>query len=289
MTSGSPVGEFLMSRRAAIEPEDVGLADPSRRRRVPGLRREEVAVLAGVSVDYYTKLEQGRVGTVSEQVLDAVETALRLGRLERLHLRSLLNPSGIHTRTVRSITRRARPELISMINALDPVPAVIHGPHLEVLGINRAGALLLDDFQAMPVAERNMARWMFLSPRARVVYRNWAEIAPQMVAVLRAAAISAGAAGDPDDHLAGLVAELATASWEFAAMWADYRLFEHTHGIKEFFHEAVGPMSLRYETLALPGDPGQTVILYTAPPASPSERRLLELGELALRPPVAAG
>lgn len=269
MTTDHPLRDFLTSRRAALEPEAVGLPPARAGRRVRGLRREEVAILAGVSVDYYVKLEQGRAGNVSEQVVQAVERALRLDHLERLHLRALLDPDSIHTRRIPPITMRARPALISMIEALDPVPAVIHGPHLEVLGINRAGVLLLDDFDAMPSDERNMARWMFLSERARVVYRNWDVIAPQMVAILR----NAAAAGS-NDYLSALVDHLTTASDEFARYWADYQLFEHTHGVKLFFNEAVGELRLNYEALPLPADHGQTVIVYTADRGSPSAEKL---------------
>ncbi len=276
VTTDHPLRDFLTSRRAALEPEAVGLPPARAGRRVRGLRREEVAILAGVSVDYYVKLEQGRAGNVSEQVIRAVERALRLDHLERLHLRALLDPDSIHVRRIPPITLRARPALISMIEALDPVPAVIHGPHLEVLGINRAGALLLDDFDAMPSDERNMARWMFLSERAREVYRNWDEIAPQMVAILR----NAAAAGS-NEYLSALVEHLTGASEEFARYWADYELFEHTHGVKLFLNEAVGELRLNYEALPLPADNGQTVIVYTADRGSPSAERLRLMSERA--------
>jgi transcriptional regulator with XRE-family HTH domain len=278
MRTDNALRDFLTSRRAALEPEDVGLPPATAARRVRGLRREEVAILAGVSVDYYVKLEQGRVGNISEQVLEAVERALRLDHLERLHLRALLNPDSIHTRRIPPITMRARPALVSMIEALDPAPAVIHGPHLEVLGINRAASLLLDDFAAMPSNERNMARWMFLSPRARVVYRNWEDIAPQMVAILRNAA-AAGA----NEYLSALVDHLTAASEEFARFWADYRLFEHTHGVKLFFNEAVGDLRLNYEALPLPVDNGQTVIVYSADRGSPSAEKLLLMSSAGAR------
>jgi len=145
------------------------------------------------------------------------------------------------------------------------------------LGINREGKALLDDFDAMPVEERNMARWMFLNPRARIVYRNWEIIAPQMVAILRAAAIE----GVRNDALSAIVGELTVASPEFAHFWTDYRLFEHTYGVKHFFNEAVGEMKINYETLPLPGDNGQTVVVYSADPGSPSEEKLAFLSNWA--------
>jgi transcriptional regulator with XRE-family HTH domain len=271
--------DFLTSRRASLTPEDVGLPPSHSHRRVKGLRREEVAILAGVSVDYYAKLEQGRVGNISEQVLASIEAALRLDELERQHLRSLLSSENVHTPRP-APTVKARPAALAMINALDPVPAVIHGPHLEVLGINHAAKALLDDFDAMPIRERNMARWMFLDPRAKQVYLDWADIAAEMVAILRAAAV----AGVCNDRLVQLVGELSVSSPEFARFWADYRLFEHTHGSKRFFHEAVGEMHLNYEALPLPGDHGQTVIVYTADKGSPSEEKLALLSSWSATP-----
>ena len=279
MHTGRELRDFLTSRRASLTPAGVGLPPSHSHRRVKGLRREEVAILAGVSVDYYAKLEQGRVGNISEQVLASIEAALRLDELERKHLRSLLNPDSVHTPRP-APTVKARLAVLTMIHALDPVPAVIHGPHLEVLGINHAAKSLLDDFDAMPTRERNMARWMFLAPRARQVYLDWADIAAQMVAVLRAAAV----AGVRNDRLAELVGELSMASPEFARFWADYRLFEHTHGIKRFFHEAVGEMRLNYETLSLPNDGGQTIIVYTADKGSPSEEKLALLSSWSATP-----
>jgi transcriptional regulator with XRE-family HTH domain len=266
---GGELRDFLTSRRAALSPQDVGLPAPNTMRRVPGLRREEVAILAGVSVDYYVKLEQGRATNISEQVLHAIERALRLDDLESRHLRTLLHPGSVYTPRIVPAAIRARTAVLSMIHAFD-VPAVIHGPHLEVLGINHAGKALLDDFDAMPIAERNMARWMFLNPRAKFVYLDWDRIAPQMVAILR----NAGGSGIRNDTLTTLVGELTVASPEFARYWADYHLFEHTYGVKRFFNEAVGEMKINYETLPLPGDSGQTVVVYSADRGSPSEEKL---------------
>jgi len=225
------------------------------------------------------KLEQGRVGNISEQVLVSIEAALRLDELERKHLRSLLNADNVHTPRP-APTVKARHAALAMINALDPVPAVIHGPHLEVLGINHAAKTLLDDYDAMPIRERNMARWMFLNPRAKQVYLDWADIAAQTVAILRAAAVD----GVCNDRFVHLVGELSVASPEFARFWADYRLFEHTHGVKRMFHEAVGEMRLNYEALPLPGDHGQTVIVYTADKGSPSEEKLALLSSWSATP-----
>ena len=261
--------EFLRSRRARLRPADVGLTTNGSGRRVAGLRREELAVLAGVSADYYARLEQGRAANVSEQVLAAVADALRLDDLERRHLTTLVRgPASTSSAT----SVRVRPALRSAINALGAVPAILHGPLYEVLAHNSAAAVLLDDFHAMPVAERNMARWMFFNPRARDVYVDWDEIAAQMVAVMRAAG-----AQDGGPRLAALCDDLNSRSREFAAVWADHRVFQHTHGPKRFRHQPVGTMTLNYETMHLPADPGLCLILYTADPGSPSEAKLQEL------------
>ncbi|HEX7302479.1 helix-turn-helix transcriptional regulator [Lentzea sp.] len=265
--------DFLTSRRAALSPEDVGLPAATTPRRVEGLRRAEVAILAGVSVDYYVKLEQGRARNVSEQVFEAVARALRLDDAESRYLASLLQP-----RTAPAVAR-ARPALQSMIRAMD-VPAAIHGPHLEVLGINHAGKALLDDFDAMPAADRNTAKWMFLNPRARVVYRDWAEIAADVVAVLRASPVG--------EELSKIVGDLSTRSAEFAGMWAAYRVSEHQHGVKRFFHEAVGDLRLNWQTLRLPDGLGQTIVIYSADTGSPSKEKLRLLNSWTAQPNGAA-
>lgn len=269
MTKGGELGDFLTSRRAALSPEEVGLPAATTPRRVKGLRRAEVAILAGVSVDYYVKLEQGRAKNVSEQVATAVARALRLDDVESRYFFSLLQAEPSRPAT----TPRARPALQSMIRAME-VPAVIHGPYLEILGINHAGKALLDDFDAMPAEDRNLAKWMFLNPRARVVYRDWTEIAADIVATLRASVIP----GRDNDALSRIVGDLSTRSEEFAAMWADYRLSEHRHGVKRFFHEAVGDLRLNWQTLRLPDSDGQTIVVYSADTGSPSEEKLRLLG-----------
>ena len=262
--------EFLRSRRARLAPADVGLAGARNGRRVVGLRREELAMLAGVSPDYYARLEQGRAKNVSGQVLAAVADALRLDALERDHLIALVKPvtTGADERGL-----RVRPALRQMVAALDPVPAVLHGPRLEVLAVNRAAARLIDDFEAMPASDRNMVRWMFLEPKARRVYPDWSEVAAQMVAILR---VTTGR-DVADRGLAELVDELSTRSAEFARCWADQRLFQHTHGPKRFRHDSVGDMTLNYETIQLAADPRLALIVYTADAGSPSEARLREL------------
>jgi transcriptional regulator with XRE-family HTH domain len=275
MTQTNELREFLRSRRARLAPADVGLATragtATSGRRVTGLRREELAMLAGVSPDYYARLEQGRARNVSEQVLTAVAEALQLDELERRHLIDLVRP--VADNGVTTIPVRARAAVRSMLDALDPVPAVLHGPCLDVVAVNRMGKVLIDDFDAMIPAERNMVRWMFLDPKARQVYPDWSEIAAQLVAILR---VAAGNAAN-EQRLAALVGELTTRSTEFADYWADYQVFQHTHGPKRFHHNAVGVLTLNYETLLFPADPGLSLIVYTADRGSPSAEKLQQL------------
>ncbi|MFG6502283.1 helix-turn-helix transcriptional regulator [Microbacterium sp. P05] len=271
MTSPGELRDFLKLRRAAIDPESVGLPLGPTARRGKGLRREEVAALAGVSVDYYARLEQGRVGNVSDQVLKAIENALGLDSLERAHLRALVGTSR-SSKSAKTRPRKvsARPGLHTLISAIDPLPAILQGPRMEVLAWNRAASILLTDFDAMPSSERNIARWLFLDPSTRTRYPDWEEVASSTVAALRAARDPYA----PDEILERLVGELSVASEEFARYWADYRLFKHGHGKKKIFHEAVGVMELNYETLDVAGSDGQFVSMYAADVGSASEERL---------------
>ncbi|MET0450311.1 MAG: helix-turn-helix transcriptional regulator [Mycobacterium sp.] len=271
MDKAASLRAFLTSRRGAIDPAAVGLPRSTVARRKSGLSREEVAVLAGVSVHYYARLEQGRVGNVSNQVLTAVEDALRLDDLERAHLRTLI--AGGDAPRPTPVKAKARPALRLLLDAMHGVPAILQGPRLEVLATNRAARILVADFDAMPPAERNVARWIFCDPAARVVYPDWDQVAAPVVATLRANLDPR----DPDEELEQLVGELSRASTDFARFWADYQLYEHGHGKKRFFHDAVGVMTLNYETLNVPGRDGVFVSTYTADAGSPSEHRLRTL------------
>jgi transcriptional regulator with XRE-family HTH domain len=262
--------EFLMSRRAALDPRQVGLTASTVPRRKPGLRREEVAVLAGVSVDYYARVEQGRVGNVSDQVITAIADALQLDDLERAHLRTLIAPQPSCPTRRPDAKQRARPALRRLVDAMDPVPTMLQGPRLEVLATNRALRVLLTDFDAMAPSLRNVARWLFLDPAARTVYPQWDQVAPPVAATLRANMTPYAR----DEELEQLVAELTAVSTDFARFWADYRLYEHGHGRKQFFHEAVGAMTLNYETLKVPGDEGWFLSTYAADVGSPSDEKL---------------
>ncbi|MBM9503024.1 helix-turn-helix transcriptional regulator [Actinacidiphila acididurans] len=274
MDNDGSLREFLTSRRARLRPEDVGLPTSPVPRRRPGLRREEVAALAGVSVDYYARLEQGRVGKVSDQVLTAISEALRLDALERRHLRALVESIADGPRTAvrpRNEGRQAaRVGLRELVASLDPLPAMVQSRRMDVLALNNAAKVLLTDFDRIPARDRNIVHWLFTDPQARTRYPDWDDVAGDTVAALR----SARDPRFPDQELERLVGELSVASPEFAARWADYRLFQHSHGSKRFFHETVGILELRYESFAVPGIEGQTLTIYTAPRGSAADDKL---------------
>jgi transcriptional regulator with XRE-family HTH domain len=275
MDRSTELREFLRSRRARLEPPDVGLPWRIGSRRVAGLRREELALAAGVSVDYYTRLEQGRAKNVSDQVLNALAGVLRLDDLERAHFRDLARPTDNFraSGTAPAASPKASASTRAMVEALDPTPALLHGPMLEILAINRMGAILFDDFDSMPRRERNLARWTFLNPRAREVYVKWEVVAAQMVAILRRAA---GVRGD-SPALNELIGELSVASPQFARWWADHAVFQHTHGPKTLHHGLVGDLEVQYQSLILPQEPDQYVVVYTALPGSPTAEKLAVL------------
>ncbi|MFE4257579.1 helix-turn-helix transcriptional regulator [Streptomyces sp. NPDC056883] len=297
----SDLRDFLRSRRARIGPEEVGVAAHPGRRRVPGLRREEVAQLAGVSVDYYTRLEQGRTLHVSDEVLDAVARALRLDATERSHLFDLARPQrapgpGRAARAAAGAPgpadaagpQRVRAGLYRVLDALeDGTPAMIMGRRLEVLAANRLAEALYADFGAAAPHTpesgtpgrrgRNLARFLFLDPAARGLFADWEGAARAAVAALR---FYAGRHPyDPD--LSPLVKELGALDGDFRRWWAGHDVLEHTHGTKRFRHPGVGELALEYESFAFPDDPDQMLYLYTAEPGSPSDEALRTLASRA--------
>jgi transcriptional regulator with XRE-family HTH domain len=273
MPDRSEIAEFLQSRRARLQPEDVGVPSTGERRRVPGLRRSELAQLAGVSVEYYTRLEQGRAGNVSDMVIDAIAQALRLDATERTHLTDLLRPQPAARRRRRSSPQRLRPGVVQLLNSISS-PAFVLGRRMDVLAANRMARLLLTDFDALPGPERNMARWIFLGDEARELYPDWETVARETVAMLR---FDAGRHPD-DPELSELIGELSMKSPAFAGWWATHDVTERTFGTKDYRHPVVGELSIRYEALRLPDDPDQLLIAYTTEAGSPSERamRLLD-------------
>ncbi|MDX6316291.1 MAG: hypothetical protein QOF44_5755 [Streptomyces sp.] len=260
--------EFLRSRRARITPEEVGLSPQPGTRRVPGLRREEVAQLAGVSVDYYVRLERGRGVNVSESVLDALARALRLTDTERSHLFAVARPTRARHRPM--APQRVRPGLYRMLETLTEIPAMVIGLRMDVLATNRLARALLVDFDALPHRERNMARFLFLDEAARELYVDWEATARGTVASLH---LYAGR-NPHDPHLAELIGELSLRDRDFRRWWADHDVLLRTHGAKRYHHPVVGDLVLDYEALTPTGDPDQTLGLHTAEPGSPSEQAL---------------
>jgi transcriptional regulator with XRE-family HTH domain len=266
----SEVREFLTSRRGRITPEEAGVTAYGERR-VPGLRREEVAVLAGVSVDYYTRLERGNLSGVSEGVLEALARALQLDEAERAHLFDLARAAqpAIPTRRRRR-TQRVRPGVQRMLDALTGAPAFVSNGRLDILASNRLGRALYSELFEGPDQPPNTARFTFLDPRAVDLYVDWERVANEVVAILRS-----GAGRDPYDRdLSDLVGELSTQSETFRKLWAGHNVRIHDTGTKNFHHPVVGDLSLTYETTQLSADTGLTMFAFTAEPASRSEEGL---------------
>jgi transcriptional regulator with XRE-family HTH domain len=272
MDQNGELGDFLRSRRARLRPEDAGVAFSGGARRVPGLRREEVARLAGVSTDYYARLEQGRHPYVSETVLEAVARALRLDDIERGYLFELARPRtpGPDRRRPARVPR-VRPAVHRMLDVLDGVsPALVINHRNDVLAANPLAQALITDFDALPYRERNLARFVLLHPAARDLYMDWEKAAETFTAGLRLAA-----GRHPDDpQLNELVGELSIKVPEFHTWWASHRVDQCAHGTQRLRHPLVGELTLSYETLALPADPDQIVCIYTAEPGSASAETL---------------
>ena len=267
------LGEFLRTRRARLTPEDVGMPRLGRYRRVPGLRREELAQVAGVSVAYYTRLEQGHGRNVSAEVLDAIARALRLTDAEHVHLTHLAKPQRNRRRTY-ARSQRVRPGLRQLLDALEGVPAYVVGRRSDILAWNRMAASLFGDWGRLPARERNWARMVFLRPETRELFVVWDAMAADMVSFLR---LEAGRHAD-DPELAALVGELSVHSDEFRRLWAEHDVKEKGHGVKRITHPLVGELTLSFETLALPDDADQHLVTYHAEPGSPAADGLRLLG-----------
>ncbi|MGC0313002.1 helix-turn-helix transcriptional regulator [Kitasatospora acidiphila] len=273
------LGEFLRSRRARIRPEDVGLPSYGRRR-VPGLRREEVAQLAGVSADYYVRLEQGRGPSVSDAVLDAVARVLGLNGVEREHLGLLARPPRDGVRPAAPGGEAGvRPGVRLLLDRMTEVPAFVLGRRMDVIAWNALGDAV-NGFAALPPGERNQAWQAFRNPRARELYPQWPTVAEETVSYLR---LDAGRHPD-DPRLAELVDELCEHSPEFRRLWADHEVREKSWGRKLLRHPLVGELDFGYETLALPGETEQRLVAYTAEPGSPTAQRLALLASWAAGP-----
>ncbi|MEV5799204.1 helix-turn-helix transcriptional regulator [Streptomyces collinus] len=263
------LSEFLRSRRARLKPEDVGLPDFGRHRRVPGLRREELAQLAGVSVAYYTRLEQGNGRNVSAEVLDSIARALRLSDAEHAHLTHLAKPKAHKKRPV-ARQQQARAALCQLLDTMDGVPAYVAGRRAEILAWNRMAAALFGDWGRLPAGDRNWARLVFLRPEYRELFVDWEQKAIDIVCALR---MDAGCYPD-DPRLSALVGELSVKSEEFRRLWATHDVKEKSHGVKRLHHPLVGDLSLHFETFRVAGDTDQALITYHAEPQSASAESL---------------
>lgn len=277
MSAATTLGQFLRARRALL-PSPL---DPGTRRRVPGLRREEVAARARMSTDYYTRLEQGRHRRPSEAVLLALAEALEMDEPAARHLfdlaRAAADPS--RARSPQPV-QRVRPSLRLLLDSMHGHPAFVRGRRTEVLAMNGLAAALLADLPARPDGQRSLIRWAFLDPEARRRYVDWEAVAASMVGTLR---LDAGRhPGDP--LLDRLVAELSEHSERFRTWWADHRVVERRDGIKRLDHPEVGRLDIRYEALDVTGTEDQTVFIYTAEPGTASEARLQALARSVAGP-----
>jgi transcriptional regulator with XRE-family HTH domain len=270
MDTRNEIHDFLTTRRARITPEQAGLPAYGGNRRVAGLRREEVALLAGVSVDYYTRLERGNARGVSESVLDALARALQLDEAERAHLFDLARAASTTARTARRPAgQQVRPSVQRILDSMTTTPAYLRNGRMDILATNRLGHALYSPLFDSPARPANHARFIFLDPCAPEFFAEWERAASDTVALLRAEA-----GRDPHDRaLSGLIGELSTRSETFRQLWAAHNVRFHRTGVKRFHHPVVGDLALAFEALDLTAD-GLRITAYTAEPGSPSHDAL---------------
>jgi len=273
------IREFLRTRRARISPGQAGLpVYGGDRRRVPGLRRDEVAVLAGISSEYYIRLERGNATGVSGSVIDGIAHALQLDEAERAHLLDLIGAAA----TGRPPRRRPAPQRVRttvqrVLDSMSGTPAFVLNGRLDILTANDLGHALFSPVYADPARPPNNARFIFLDPHAGGFFRDWDTVANDTVALLRAQA-----GRDPHDRgLSDLIGELSTRSDEFRVRWAAHHVRIHTTGVKLIHHPVVGDLELAFESFSLAADPSQSLLTYTAEPRSPSHDALSLLASWA--------
>jgi len=279
----SEVRDFLTSRRARLTPEDAGLPAYGGMRRVKGLRREEVATLAGVSVDYYNRMERGNLSGVSEAILDALASALRLDEAERVYLGDLARAASAGSRQRRASPRpRVRLTVQRVLDGMIEVPAYVRNGRFDILAANNLARLLLGDLLAGP-AKPNLARYLFLDQRSQELYADWETVARDCAAALR---IEAGR--NPHDRgLTDLVGELSTRSEPFRQWWATHNVRLHTSATKLIHHPVVGDIEITGEALSVTADDGLTIMTYTVEPASKSSEALKLLSSWGRQEPPA--
>ncbi|WP_329068852.1 helix-turn-helix transcriptional regulator [Streptomyces sp. NBC_01429] len=272
MDNREEIRAFLKSRRDKITPEQVGLPTYGNRR-VTGLRRSEVAVLAGVSVEYYTRLERGNLGGVSDSVLEALSQALRLDDIERTHLHDLARaaqaaPGRARRRPVPSAAPAAvRPAVRRIVEGMPRLPAFVQNNRFDVLFANPLARALYSEMYADPAAGANTTRFVFYSPAARRFYTDWERVARGAVGALR---IEAGK-NPYDRELSNLIGELSTRSDTFRVLWGAHDVHVFREGTKRFRHPVVGDLALDHQAMILPGESGQSVVVYSAPAGTAAE------------------
>ncbi|MBT2424653.1 helix-turn-helix domain-containing protein [Streptomyces sp. ISL-112] len=260
MKQARELGRFLRSRRSHVTPEAAGVPALGRRR-VPGLRREEVAGLAGVSTIYYTRLEQGRATNPSDSVLEALARVLRLDATEWAHLHDLAHPPQRPRAESSTLgVRRVRPDVRRLLDTVGAVPAYVLDPGMDVLAANELALALVPGLAGAPAGKPNIARHIFLDAKARSLYPQWDQVARQTIGYLRFSA----ARHVHHSRLGHVVAELSAASPEFRILWAAQEVQEKTYGTKSFEHPLAGRFDLAYETLSFPGDEGQSLVIFSA-------------------------
>lgn len=285
MESVDELKQFLMACRARLTPDEVGLVVSHQHagtgRRVKGLRREEVAQLAGVSVDYYARLEQGRTKQVSASVIRAVGDALRLNDTEREYFVALVAaPTTSHRPAPTLPVQRVRPGIHRLLASFMDAPAFVVGRGMQLLAMNKLAREVLFDAERLPAADRNLARWTFLNPDARSRYVDWDTVASDAAAILRV-----DTAANPNDRfLNELIGELTVKSDEFRRMWAEHKVYECTFGSKRLRHPLAGEFLVDYEALDVPGSSDQKMFVYTAAPGSASQEALNLIASWAASP-----
>jgi transcriptional regulator with XRE-family HTH domain len=272
------VKAFLSSRRAKITPEQAGLHNYNRNRRVPGLRRSEVADLAGVSVEYYAQLERGNLNGVSDSVLDALARALQLDEAERAHLVDLAHTAGPTAGTRhKPPAQQIRPSVARILDGMTGVPVLVNNGRLDVVAANPLAQALFAPVFADPARPVNHARFNFLNPGARDFWLDWERAADDSVAMLRTEA-----GRDPyDKALTDLIGELCTRSEDFRIRWAAHDVRLHRTGLKHIHHPVVGDLHLVYDVMELPADPGLALIAFSAEAGSPDDDALKLLASWA--------
>jgi transcriptional regulator with XRE-family HTH domain len=265
------IRQFLTTRRAKLSPAQAGLPAYGGNRRVPGLRREEVALLAGISIEYYTRLERGNARGVSDEVLEGLARALQLDEVERAHLGDLVRTAtAAHPARRRTTPQRVRPSVQRLLDSMTATAAFLRNGRLDILAANQLGYALYAPAFLDPARPVNLARFVFLDSKSTEFYRDWDGIAHATVGSLRAEA-----GRNPSDRaLTELVGELSVHSQEFRVRWAAHDVHYYRSGVQPFHHPLVGDLTLDYDALELPADPGLTIVAYSAEPGSPARHAL---------------